>query len=238
VPREALARVGAARLLNDLQMKLVVFGNSTFASLAWYCLTNDSPYDVVAFTVDAPYLTSTELQGLPVVDFATVERDFPPLEHAMLLPVGPVAMNALRAERCERARGKGYRLARYVSSRALTWPDLQLGENGIIYEGAIVQPFAKLGYDVIVRSGAHVSHHASVGEHCFIAPGACLGGNVRLEPRCFVGLNATVRDGITVAAGCCVGAGAVVVADTEPDGLYVGVPARRAARPASQLAAI
>ncbi len=219
-------------------MKLVLFGNSSFASLAWYCLTADSSYDIVAFTVDAHYLTADELHGIPVVDFATVEQRFSPVEHAMLLPVGPVAMNNLRAQRCEQARRKGYRLARYVSSRALTWPDLTLGENGIVYEGAIVQPFATLGQDVIVRSGAHVSHHVSIGDHCFISAGACLGGNVRLEPRCFVGLNATVRDGITVAEGCCIAAGAVVISDTEPDGLYVGVPARRAEKPASQLTTI
>jgi acetyltransferase-like isoleucine patch superfamily enzyme len=63
-----------------------------------------------------------------------------------------------------------------------------------------------------------------------LAPRACLGGGAVIKERCFVGLNATIRDNITIAPGCFIAAGAVVTADTEPDGLYMGVPARRVAR--------
>jgi Glycosyl transferase family 2 len=45
---------------------------------------------------------------------------------------------------------------------------------------------------------------------------------------CILGLGAVVRDGIRLAPRCLVGAGAVVFGDTEPDGVYVGNPARRA----------
>jgi len=33
--------------------------------------------------------------------------------------------------------------------------------------------------------------------------------------------------GVSIAPGGVIGAGAVAASDTEPDGLYVGVPARR-----------
>ncbi len=213
-------------------MRVILFGNGKFASLAWYCLTHDGAHDVAAFTVDAPYLTDPTLHGRPVVDFARVEERFPATRYHMLVHVGGSGMNALRAERCASARAKGYQLPRYVSSRALTWPDLRLGWNCFIYDGATVEPFVTIGDDVIVRSGAHLSHHVSIGDHAFIAARACVGGGATVGNGCFVGLNATIRDGVNVAEGCLVAAGAVVTADTEPDGLYVGVPARRAA-PAS-----
>jgi maltose O-acetyltransferase len=44
---------------------------------------------------------------------------------------------------------------------------------------------------------------------------------------CWIGAGATVLPGVTVADGCVIGAGAVVTKNTEPDGVYVGVPARR-----------
>jgi sugar O-acyltransferase (sialic acid O-acetyltransferase NeuD family) len=219
-------------------MKIVIFGNGKFASLAWYCLTNDSAYEVAGFTVDTPYLDGDKLHGLPVADFATVEIVFPPETHAMLVHVGGVDMNAVRIDRCASAKVKGYVLGRYVSSRALTWPDIQVGNNSVIYEGAIVQPFATIGDNVIVRSGAHISHHALVEDDCFIAAGACLGGGAIIGRRSFVGLNATIRDGVRIAEQCLIGAGAVVTGDTEPDGVYVGVPARRTATPASQISRI
>nr|WP_246078761.1 DapH/DapD/GlmU-related protein [Modestobacter excelsi] len=43
----------------------------------------------------------------------------------------------------------------------------------------------------------------------------------------WIGAAATVLPGVTVAPGCVIAAGAVVTRDTQPDGLYVGVPARR-----------
>jgi sugar O-acyltransferase (sialic acid O-acetyltransferase NeuD family) len=214
------------------QRKLVLFGAGPFASLAWYSLANDSAYDVAGFTVDARFLDQEALHGLPVVAFEDVEARFDPAAHDMLLPVSSRRMNTLRMERFEQAKAKGYRIASYVSSRALAWPDLVVRENVVVFEGAIIQPFASIGGDTIIRSGVHVSHHVEVGEHCFLAPRACLGGGVSLGPRCFVGLNATVRDRVSVAEGCLIAAGAVVTADTAPDGLYVGVPARRSSKSA------
>lgn len=43
----------------------------------------------------------------------------------------------------------------------------------------------------------------------------------------WIGAGAVLLSGVTIAPGCIVGAGAVVTRDTEPDGVYVGVPARR-----------
>lgn len=57
--------------------------------------------------------------------------------------------------------------------------------------------------------------------------GAYAGAPVVIEDGCWIGARATVLPGVTVARGCVVAAGAVVVNDTEPDGLYAGVPAVR-----------
>ncbi|GAB3321554.1 hypothetical protein GCM10027451_43190 [Geodermatophilus aquaeductus] len=43
----------------------------------------------------------------------------------------------------------------------------------------------------------------------------------------WLGAGVTVLPGVTIREGCVVGAGAVVVEDTEPHGLYAGVPATR-----------
>ncbi|UQX88665.1 hypothetical protein M6D93_01375 [Jatrophihabitans telluris] len=48
-----------------------------------------------------------------------------------------------------------------------------------------------------------------------------------VEDGCWLGASVVVLPGVRIARGCIVAAGAVVVADTEPDGLYAGVPAAR-----------
>jgi sugar O-acyltransferase (sialic acid O-acetyltransferase NeuD family) len=208
-------------------MKVVIFGADKFASLAWYCLTHDSPHDVVGFTVNEAYLKSATHHDLPVIPFERLEETFAPGEHSMLVHLGGVDANRLRTARYGEAKEKGYDFITYVSSRAETWPDLTIGTNCAVYEGTVIQPFAKIGDDVIIRSSVHVSHHGRIEDHCFIAAGVCLGGGVTIRERTFVGLNATIRDGVTIAPGCVIAAGAVVSKDTEPDGLYGGVPAKR-----------
>ena len=44
---------------------------------------------------------------------------------------------------------------------------------------------------------------------------------------CWLGASSMVLPGVAIAEGCVIAAGAVVSKNTEPNGLYVGVPARR-----------
>ena len=44
---------------------------------------------------------------------------------------------------------------------------------------------------------------------------------------CWIGAGAVILPGVSIGTGCVIGAGAVVTRDCDPDGLYVGVPARR-----------
>ncbi len=215
------------RMQSDSGKAVVLFGAGPFAALAWYVLSHDSDRSVAGFTVDRAYLGESQHCGLPVQAFEELEARFPPDQVEVLLSLGPLAGNRLRQERYAGLKARGYGFATYVSSRALTWPDLRVGEGSMIYEGTVVQPFARIGANSIVRSSVHVSHHVQIGDHAFIGAGACFGGLAQVGDRCFVGLNATIRDGVRLAEGCLIGAGAVVVKDTRPNGVYVGSPARR-----------
>lgn len=50
---------------------------------------------------------------------------------------------------------------------------------------------------------------------------------IRIGDGCWLGASSLVLPGVEIARGCIIGAGAVVVQNTSPNGLYVGVPARR-----------
>ncbi|KYC29012.1 Transferase hexapeptide repeat [Sterolibacterium denitrificans] len=202
-----------------------------FSSLAWYCLSHDSPYQVAAFTVDRNYMGNGGThEGLPVVPFEELAQRYPPDSFGVLLPLGYHAINGLRRDRFLQTLDMGYEVASYLSSRASVWPDLVIGRNCLVYEGAVIQPFAVIGDNVLIRSNAHVSHHCRIEDHAFIAAGAVLGGGVTVGKQAFVGLGAVIRDGLVIAERSFIGAGAVVVADTEPDAVYVGNPARKIGR--------
>ncbi len=211
-------------------MDIVIFGAGNFASRTWYVLTHDSPHRVAGFTIDSEYCTVESKHGIPVVPFEKLEQYYPPNRVAMLVSLGARNINGLRANRYHAANVRGYSFISYVASRAIVWPDLQIGENCMIFDGAAINPFVVIGNDCILGSGSIVAHNTVLEDHCFLASHAAVAGCVKIGERCFLGINSSIRDGITLAPRYFVAAGAVVTADTEPDGVYVGNPARRIAK--------
>lgn len=195
--------------------RVVIFGTTDFARIASVCLDADSPHEVVAFCADEAYLPETrELLGRPVVAFETLEEHYPPGEHAMLAAIGYSRMNTVRERAYEACKSKGYEMISYVSSKAIHWGNLDIGENTFVFEANVIQPFVRIGSNVVLWSGNHIGHDATIGDHVFIASHAVVSGRVTIGDHCFVGVNATFRDGVTVAPRCVVGANAVVMKDT------------------------
>lgn len=205
--------------------KIVIFGAGQLAEVACFYLTHDSPHDVAAFTVDSQYLEGNQHMGLPLVPFEGIEELYPPDDFRMFVPVSYRDNNKLRECKYRQAKEKGYELISYISSRAITWPGLMVGENCLILESNVIQPFVRIGADIILWSGNHIGHHSRIGDHCFLASHVVVSGSVIIEPFCFVGVNATIRDGITIARNCIIGAGSLILKDTQPEGVYSGRPA-------------
>jgi sugar O-acyltransferase (sialic acid O-acetyltransferase NeuD family) len=201
--------------------KVVLFGNGQMTSMVCFYLTHDSSFEVAAFTVDEEYIQGDTLLGLPVVRFEDIELRYPPSEFQMLIPISYRNMNQLRAEKYRQAKAKEYQLINYISSRAMTWPGLRIGDNCIILEGCVVQPFANLGNNVIMGGSSMVGHDSVIGDHCFLAPGAVTLGSVLVGPYCFLGANSTIRDGITLGAECLVGAGVTISRNTQEKQVFV-----------------
>jgi sugar O-acyltransferase (sialic acid O-acetyltransferase NeuD family) len=204
--------------------KVVIFGTSAGATLSHYFLTHDSPHEVVGFTVDEKYLEEKTLRGLPVVPFEEIESIYPPENYKMLVAVLANRINKTRAEKYQQAKAKGYEFISYISSRAITWPDLVVGENCLIGEGTICRPFLRIGNNVITMAGVFLGHDSVIHDHCFIASRTTLLGAVTVGPYCCLGANSTILDGVTVARECVIGAGTVIHENTQEKGVYKANP--------------
>jgi sugar O-acyltransferase (sialic acid O-acetyltransferase NeuD family) len=215
--------------------KLVVFGTGQIAEVAAFYFAHDSPHEVAAFTVDGAFVKESAFQGRPVVPFEEVASAFPAAAHAMFVAVSYSGMNRVRAEKFHQARGLGYTLAHYISSKATVWPGFEPKENQFILEDNTIQPFARVGEDVTLWSGNHVGHHSTIGDHCFISSHVVVSGNVRIGENCFVGVNATIRDGVTVGRGCLIGAGALILKDAPEDSLFAVKATEKSSVAASQM---
>ncbi len=203
--------------------RAVIFGTTDFAQIAYVYLTEDSPYQVDAFTIHSSYITQPTLLGIDVVPFEQLEETHPPSDYAIFVAIGFKRVNALRTEMYDLCKGKGYEMVRYINSKAIQWGHLDVGDNTFIFEANVLQPFVKIGNNTILWSGNHIGHHSTIGNNCFIASHVVVSGHVEIGDNCFIGVNATLRDGIKVAPGCVIGAGATILKDTVEKGVYGAV---------------
>jgi sugar O-acyltransferase (sialic acid O-acetyltransferase NeuD family) len=199
---------------------VVIFGTGDYGRIAHRYLQDDSPHDVVAFTVHREYVDRDELGGVPVIPFEQLGDHYPPGEALLLVAAGFSKVNQLRANVFEECRGLGYQCISYRSSDAMVWHDVPVGDNTFIFEANVVQPGVSIGENVVLWSGNHVGHDSTIEDHCFVASHVVISGNCRIGHHSFVGVNATFRDGVTIAPRCVIGAGALIMKDTEEGEVY------------------
>jgi sugar O-acyltransferase (sialic acid O-acetyltransferase NeuD family) len=207
----------------DKQQKLVIIGDSAFAEIAYEYFTYDSPYEVVAFSVERAYLKRDSLFGLPIVPFEELETLYAPQEHAFYAALVYTQLNRLRTRLYQETKAKGYAPASYISSKAFVWRNVQLGEHVFIFEDNTVQPFVKIGNNVVLWSGNHIGHHSTIKDHCFISSHVVISGFVEIGESCFMGVNATLGNNLAVGKDCLIGAGAMISRDVGDDKFIKGV---------------
>jgi sugar O-acyltransferase (sialic acid O-acetyltransferase NeuD family) len=202
--------------------EIVIFGNGSFAELAYHYMETDSEYEIVAFSADEEYINKGTLFDLPVVPFNEVYERYPPDEYDMFVAITYTDLNHLRTEKYHQATDLGYNLVSYVSSDSVVSDKVTIGDNCFIFENQTIQPFVDIGDNVILWSGNHIGHHSTIHDNCFLASHVVVSGHVEIDEFCFLGVNSTVADGVTVAEHTLVGAQALIAADTVNNGVYTG----------------
>ena len=201
--------------------KVVLFGTGSFAENVYFYLTHDSPHEVVAFTVHQANLKETSFFGLPVVPFETLTQSHPPAEFKMYVAVGYSKLNTVRTAICAEARGKGYELITYISTKATHWPGLKIGDNCFIFEDNTIQSYVTIGSNNILWSGNHIGHHTTIGDNNFITSHVVISGHCTVGSYNFIGVNATIRDAIRIGDSCIIGAASVIMRPCRDKEVYI-----------------
>lgn len=134
-----------------------------------------------------------------------------------------------------------------VRSKLLRRLGVGLGADTYLGAGTVLKGTSfNTGKGCFINHGCHIdSGRVTLGDGVSVGPGAIFvsrdhemgpasqraGANVdkpiSVGDGAWIGARATILGGVTIAEGCVIAAGAVVTKDTEPHGVYAGVPARR-----------
>jgi UDP-3-O-[3-hydroxymyristoyl] glucosamine N-acyltransferase len=202
-----------------MKQPLVIFGLGDMADVMYEYFTQDSEYDVVAFTGDGAYIREREKFGLPVIPYEELPQHHPPAACKMFVAAVYGEFNRTRRLLVDRVVGDGYSLGRYISSHATVF-STNVGTNVFIAEFATVQPFASVGDNVFIWPYTIVGHHAVVDADCYLGALAFIGGNTHVGIGCVVGPGAIVGSRRSIGARTFVGARCSIFKDSPGGAIF------------------
>jgi sugar O-acyltransferase (sialic acid O-acetyltransferase NeuD family) len=200
--------------------KLIIVGDRVFAEIAYEYFTHDSPYEVVAFSVESGYRERDELLGLPVLDLETLAERRDPAEHAVYVALTYGQVNRVRTRLAAYAKSRGFTLASYVSTNAFVWRNVQLGEHCFIFEDNTIQPYVTVGSNVVMWSGNHIGHHSTIRDNVFVSSHVVVSGGVDVGENSFLGVNSTLVNDIAIGRDTWIGPHVVITRDVEAGSVY------------------
>lgn len=108
---------------------------------------------------------------------------------------------------------------------------IELGDDSTVNPFSVLYGHGGLKIGRGVRIATHCvlvpANHVFADPHEFIFRQGLRTEGIVIDDDVWLGASVKVLDGVRIARGCVIAAGAVVTTDTEPGGIYGGVPARR-----------
>jgi len=206
-----------------MSKKLVMFGDGEMADIAHYYFSHDSVYEVVAFCIDDRCIEGREtFKNLPLVPFSKVTELYPSDKCDAHVALSYNKLNKVREEKYHVMKNEGYKLASYICSKSVTWPDLSVGDNCLILENQTIQPTVKIGNNVMIWSGNHLGHRSQISDHTYISSHVCISGYTKVGTHCFFGVNSTTKDQVKIGDGVFVAMGAMVTKDISSGAVVIG----------------
>ena len=193
-----------------MDKNLLIIGAGEFADIAYEYFTQDSEYTVVGFAVEKSHLKERNRFGLPILPLETIDKEFSVDDVEVHVAVTSTQLNQLRERLFKIAKNKGYKFANYISSNAVVWRTVDLGENIFIFENNNLQHNVKIGNGTVLWSGNHIGHQSEIGDFCFISSHVVISGYCKIGKRSFLGVNSSFADNIEIAEDTFVGLGCVV----------------------------
>lgn len=111
-----------------------------------------------------------------------------------------------------------------ISSDIVVGRHVYFGPNCKIYPNVIVHDFTIFANNVSIMGGDH--RYDVIGLPVGLTGRDIINKTV-IGRDCWIGAHSIIKCGVKIADGCIIAAGAIVTKDTEPYGVYAGVPAKR-----------
>lgn len=114
----------------------------------------------------------------------------------------------------------------YISPQAYVSEGTDIGKGVIIYPNTFVDHHTKIGNYVTVNACCSVGHDCRLGNFVTLGPNVALAGYTKCLETSDIGIGAKTRQSIIIGKGAIVGGQAMVINNTPPNSVAIGVPAK------------
>ncbi len=167
---------------------VIVYGGRILSEMLFYDSLRHPDFKVAAFARDEAYLNEDSFLGLPLIDINKASDDYPPHSFDMIVLTATYEDMRHRNGLYLKAKRLGYYLRNYVSSSSVVSPDIEMGENNVIFEQAFLGCKGRMGSCNTIRQQVYLGHHFSLGDHNVLTPACRIGGHVVIENNCYIGI--------------------------------------------------
>lgn len=206
------------------EKKLVIIGGGETAELAYEYFEYDSPYKVLAFSVESDFIDKKNIFDLPVIPFEELENHYSTKDLYAFVAISYTKLNRLRTRLYKKTKEKGYSIASYISSKAFIWHNVEIGENCFILENNVIQYGVRIGNNVTLWSGNHIGHRSVIKDNCFVSSHVVISGYCEIGENCFIGVNSSIADFKKIAKDNLIGAGSIIIKNTKEGKIYRPAP--------------
>ncbi len=206
---------------------VIVYGSRMLSEMLYYDSLRHPDFKIEAFTLDEAYLDGSGYYlGLPLVGFQSVAEDYPIDSYDMIVLTTSYNDMRNRESMYNKAKALGYHLRNYISPSSIISPDVEMGDNNLIFEQVFLGPKGRMGSCNTIRQQVYIGHNFDLGNNIVITPGCNIGGNCSIKNNCYIGIGATITNDTVISEECLIGAGSLVLRNTEPFSKNVGSPSR------------
>lgn len=203
--------------------KLLIIGAGGHGRVIADCAQATNLYTEIAFLDDCYPERQTNLDW-PIIDKSSAWKCYEN-EYDFALAIGNnkarlALFNAL-------VKSNSARLPNIVHPKAVISKHTTFGKGNVVFANAVINPGVEIANACIINTSATVDHDCKLDSAVHISPGAHISGVVNIGKCSWFGAGSCTVQVLDIAENTQVGAGAAVTKNTEPNGLYVGVPAKR-----------
>ena len=178
-------------------------------------------WNPLGFIVDAQYVDTRLVNGLPIVGSPAWLEDHP--EVKVVLAVGS---SAVRRRTVNQWKGvSSNRYATLIHPSAIVGNQVEIGAGSVVCAGALITTNILIGQHVHVNIGCTIGHDAVLEDFVTLSPSVNVSGNVRLGAGVDIGTGSVLIPHANVGEWSVLGAGSVVTKPLAANITAVGAPA-------------